>query len=131
MRLALGAALAMAASALAAPAAADTLIDNVDGLTLTGGFNYTNDKKQVATANTSTDVFSNIDLVQTAPNVTYEILTTAGETLRIYNPQKVPDSGARRQRARENDPIRELRSAPARRPAIAGKRFGAIRGSCP
>jgi GTP-binding protein LepA len=37
---------------------------------------------------------SNIDLVQTAPNVTYEILTTAGETLRIYNPQKVPDSGS-------------------------------------
>ena len=34
MRLALAAALAMAASALAAPAAADTLIDNVDGLTL-------------------------------------------------------------------------------------------------
>ncbi len=37
---------------------------------------------------------SNIDLVQTAPNVTYEILTTSGETLRIYNPQKVPDSGS-------------------------------------
>jgi GTP-binding protein LepA len=36
---------------------------------------------------------SDLDLVQTAPNVTYEILTTAGETLRIYNPQKVPDAG--------------------------------------
>jgi GTP-binding protein LepA len=37
---------------------------------------------------------ADIDLVQTAPNVTYEILTTAGETLRIYNPQKVPDAGS-------------------------------------
>lgn len=36
---------------------------------------------------------ANLDLVQTAPNVTYEILTTTGETLYIHNPQKVPDSG--------------------------------------
>jgi len=36
---------------------------------------------------------ANLDLVQTAPNVTYEIVTTAGETLRIYNPQKVPEAG--------------------------------------
>jgi GTP-binding protein LepA len=36
---------------------------------------------------------ANLDLVQTAPNVTYEILTKSGETLRIYNPQKVPDQG--------------------------------------
>ncbi len=36
---------------------------------------------------------ANLDLVQTAPNVTYEITTKQGETLRIYNPQKVPDSG--------------------------------------
>jgi GTP-binding protein LepA len=36
---------------------------------------------------------ADLDLVQTAPNVTYEILTTQGETLRIYNPQKVPDAG--------------------------------------
>jgi len=36
---------------------------------------------------------ANLDLVQTAPNVTYEILTTTGETLHIHNPQKVPDSG--------------------------------------
>ena len=36
---------------------------------------------------------ADIDLVQTAPNVTYEILTTTGEVLRIYNPQKVPDTG--------------------------------------
>ncbi len=34
---------------------------------------------------------SDLDLVQTAPNVTYEIVTEAGETLRIYNPQKVPE----------------------------------------
>jgi len=36
---------------------------------------------------------ANLDLVQTAPNVTYEVVTTAGETLRIYNPQKVPEAG--------------------------------------
>ena len=36
---------------------------------------------------------ANLDLVQTAPNVTYEILTTAGETLHIHNPQKVPEAG--------------------------------------
>ncbi|MBI2826029.1 MAG: elongation factor 4 [Planctomycetia bacterium] len=36
---------------------------------------------------------ADLDLVQTAPNVTYEILTRNGELLRIYNPQKVPDAG--------------------------------------
>ncbi len=36
---------------------------------------------------------SDMDLVQTAPNVTYEILTTSGETLQIHNPQQVPDAG--------------------------------------
>ncbi len=36
---------------------------------------------------------SNLDLVQTAPNVTYEVVTKTGETLRIYNPQKVPEAG--------------------------------------
>ncbi len=35
-----------------------------EGLTLTGGFNYTKDKKNVASNTTSTDVFSRIDLVQ-------------------------------------------------------------------
>lgn len=35
----------------------------------------------------------NIDLIQTAPNVTYEILTRAGETMTIDNPQDVPDAG--------------------------------------
>ncbi|MFO0927350.1 MAG: translation elongation factor 4 [Gemmataceae bacterium] len=34
-----------------------------------------------------------LDLVQTAPNVTYEILNRKGETLVIDNPQKVPDAG--------------------------------------
>lgn len=32
-----------------------------------------------------------MDLIQTAPNVTYEILTKAGETIVIDNPQDVPD----------------------------------------
>ncbi|MGD9720736.1 MAG: translation elongation factor 4 [Pirellulales bacterium] len=36
---------------------------------------------------------SDMDLVQTAPNVTYEVLTTTGETLQIHNPQQVPDTG--------------------------------------
>jgi GTP-binding protein LepA len=36
---------------------------------------------------------SNLDLVQTAPNVTYQILTTTGELLEIHNPQQVPDAG--------------------------------------
>jgi GTP-binding protein LepA len=36
---------------------------------------------------------SDLDLVQTAPNVTYEILTRHGEIIEIDNPQKVPDAG--------------------------------------
>jgi GTP-binding protein LepA len=36
---------------------------------------------------------SELDLVQTAPNVTYEILTRRGEVLTIDNPQKVPEAG--------------------------------------
>ena len=35
----------------------------------------------------------NIDLIQTAPNVTYEILNRGGEVVRIDNPQEVPDAG--------------------------------------
>ncbi len=36
---------------------------------------------------------SDIDLVQTAPNVTYEITTKSGEELVIHRPQEVPDGG--------------------------------------
>jgi len=36
---------------------------------------------------------SDIDLVQTAPNVTYEIVTKTGELLEVHTPQKVPDQG--------------------------------------
>jgi len=36
---------------------------------------------------------SELELVTTAPNVTYEILNRKGETILIDNPQKVPDSG--------------------------------------
>jgi GTP-binding protein LepA len=36
---------------------------------------------------------SELELVQTAPNVTYEVLTRRGEILSIDNPQKVPDAG--------------------------------------
>lgn len=36
---------------------------------------------------------ANVDLIQTAPNVTYQILRTNGEELFIDNPQEVPDAG--------------------------------------
>jgi GTP-binding protein LepA len=36
---------------------------------------------------------ANVDLVQTAPNVTYEIVNQRGETIEIHKPQDVPDSG--------------------------------------
>ncbi len=36
---------------------------------------------------------SDIDLVQTAPTVTYEITNVRGEVLEIHTPQKVPDQG--------------------------------------
>ena len=36
---------------------------------------------------------SDIDLVQTAPNVTYEIDTTDGRALTIHTPQEVPEAG--------------------------------------
>jgi GTP-binding protein LepA len=36
---------------------------------------------------------SNLALVQTAPTVTYEIVTRKGETLHISNPTRIPDAG--------------------------------------
>ena len=36
---------------------------------------------------------SDVDLVQTAPNVTYEIINKRGETKTIHKPQDVPDPG--------------------------------------
>lgn len=36
---------------------------------------------------------ADVDLIQTAPNVTYEIVTRAGELLEIHRPQEVPDAG--------------------------------------
>jgi GTP-binding protein LepA len=36
---------------------------------------------------------SDVDLVQTAPNVTYEIINKRGETIAIHKPQDVPDPG--------------------------------------
>ena len=41
----------------------------VDGLTFTAGFNYTNDRKRVATNNSSTDTFSSLDLVRAGFNL--------------------------------------------------------------
>jgi iron complex outermembrane recepter protein len=40
-----------------------------DSITLTGGFNYTKDKKDVASNTVVTDVFSGIDLIQVAANL--------------------------------------------------------------
>jgi GTP-binding protein LepA len=34
-----------------------------------------------------------VDLVQTAPNVTYQITTKRGETVEVHRPQEVPDAG--------------------------------------
>jgi GTP-binding protein LepA len=39
------------------------------------------------------EIEQNIDLIQTAPNVTYEILTSTGEIMINDNPQMVPDAG--------------------------------------
>jgi GTP-binding protein LepA len=39
------------------------------------------------------EIEQNIDLIQTAPNVTYQILNSTGELMTIDNPQMVPDSG--------------------------------------
>jgi GTP-binding protein LepA len=36
---------------------------------------------------------SDIDLVQTAPNVTYQITTVSGEEIEVHTPQNVPDLG--------------------------------------
>ncbi len=35
----------------------------------------------------------NIDIIQTAPNVTYELKTKSGDVFKIDNPQEVPDAG--------------------------------------
>jgi GTP-binding protein LepA len=36
---------------------------------------------------------ADVDLVQTAPNVTYQVTTNKGELLEIHRPQEVPDAG--------------------------------------
>lgn len=36
---------------------------------------------------------SDVDLVQTAPNVTYKVITKTGEELEIHRPQEVPEAG--------------------------------------
>ena len=43
-------------------------LEITDGLILTGGFNYTKDKKNLSSQSTITDVFSRIDLVQVGAN---------------------------------------------------------------
>ena len=43
-------------------------LEITDGLVLTGGFNYTKDKKKMASQSIITDVFSRIDLVQVGAN---------------------------------------------------------------
>ena len=55
---------------------------------------------------------SDLDLVATAPNVTYEILTRKGEIITIDNPQKVPEAG---QIEEFREPIREAELPAAER----------------
>ncbi len=55
----------------------------IDGLTLTGGFNYTKDSKAVVSNNQSTDVFSSIDLVRTGVNAGVPAVVAANPT---FNP---------------------------------------------
>ncbi len=55
----------------------------IDGLTLTGGFNYTKDSKAVVSNNISTDVFSSIDLVRTGVNAGVPAVVAANPT---FNP---------------------------------------------
>jgi GTP-binding protein LepA len=47
----------------------------------------------------------NVDIVQTAPNVTYEVLTGAGETLRVERPSALPPN---QDRAEFREPIVRL-----------------------
>jgi len=62
-----------------------------------------------------------IDLIQTAPNVTYEILTRGRETCVVDNPQKVPDAGQ----------IEEFREPVARVTFIVpGENIGVIMQLC-
>ena len=62
-----------------------------------------------------------IDLIQTAPNVTYEILMTNGEVRKIDNPEDVPDAGQ----------IAEFREPIARTTFIVpGENIGTIMQLC-
>ena len=58
-------------------------LEPFDGLTLTAGFNYTDDRKAVRTNNVSTDVFSGLDLVRAGANagVPASVLLPDGTTL--------------------------------------------------
>ncbi|MFP6767476.1 MAG: translation elongation factor 4 [Planctomycetaceae bacterium] len=62
-----------------------------------------------------------IELVQTAPNVTYQVLLKTGDVIRVDNPQELPDSGA----------IDELREPMARATfIIPAEKIGAIMTLC-
>jgi len=59
-----------------------------DNLTLTAGFNYTNDRKKVSTNDSSTDVFSGLDLVRAGANAgipaTIPANTFPGQTTALF-----------------------------------------------
>jgi GTP-binding protein LepA len=62
-----------------------------------------------------------IELVQTAPNVTYQVLLKTGDVIRVDNPQELPDSGT----------IDELREPVARATfIIPAEKIGAIMTLC-
>ncbi len=60
----------------------------IDNLTLTVGFNYTNDRKKVTTNDSSTDTFSSLDLIQAAANAgipaTIPANTFPGQTTALF-----------------------------------------------
>ena len=60
----------------------------IDNLTLTAGFNYTNDRKKVTTNDSSTDTFSSLDLVQAGANAgipaTIPANTFPGQTTALF-----------------------------------------------
>ncbi len=53
-------------------------LEFVEGLVLTGGFNYTKDKKNLASQSVITDVFSSVDLVQVGANAGLPAALPAG-----------------------------------------------------
>ncbi|MDB5680168.1 TonB-dependent receptor [Sphingomonas bacterium] len=76
-------------------------LEPVKGLTFTAGFNYTNDRKAVRTNDSTTDVFSGIDLVQVGYN--YAVTPVA------FGGLGLPDANARAFAGSASNPFLGLR----------------------